>query len=94
MLMKKIVIFMLSILVASAFPEAGIAGAYFQNCQMCHGIDKKRSAARLSKTGLLRKFKTRDQLVAGAMAAKDPDMEPVRNDVELLKEAAADIGLK
>ena len=92
--MKKIILFMLSILVVAVFAKASIAEVYFQNCQMCHGIDRKRSVAKLSKTGLLKKFKTKDQLVAGAMAAKDPNMESIRNDVGLLKDAAADLGLK
>lgn len=94
MLMKKIVLFMLPILVVAVFPKAGIAGVYYQNCQMCHGLDRKSSVAKLTKPGLLKKFKTKDKLIAGAKAAKDPDMESIRDDVELLKEAADDLGLK
>lgn len=92
--MRKIILFVLSVLAVAAFPGTGIAGVYFENCQMCHGLDKKSSVAKLTKAGLLKKYKTRDQLVAGAKATKDPDMEEVRCDAELLASAAADIGLK
>lgn len=92
--MRTIALFTLSILVVAVFAKASIAGVYFENCQMCHGIDRRTSVAKLSKTGLLKKFKTRGELVAGARAAKDPDMESIRNDVKLLRDAAADIGLK
>lgn len=92
--MRTIALFTLSILVVAVFAKTSIAGVYFENCQMCHGIDRRTSVAKLSKTGLLKKFKTRGELVAGARAAKDPDMESIRNDVKLLRDAAADIGLK
>lgn len=92
--MKKIVLFVLSILVVAVFSKAGIAGVYYQNCQMCHGLDKKTSVSRLTKAGLIKKFKTKDRLVAGARAAKDSDMESVRDDLELLKDAADELGLK
>jgi len=85
---------MLSPLIVTIFATASIAGVYEHNCQMCHGISEKESVAKLSKDGLLRKFKTVDELVAGAKAATDTDMESIQNDARLLKEAAADIGLK
>lgn len=94
MLMKKIVLFLLSMLAVAVFSKAGIAGVYYQNCQMCHALDKKSSVSKLTKAGLIKKFKTKDRLVAGARATKDSDMESVRDDVELLKSAAEDIGLK
>lgn len=94
MLMKKAVLFMLSILVVSALATASIAGVFEQNCQMCHGLDEKRSAVRLSKNGLLKKYKTKGEFVAGAKAVTDTDMASVQNDVRLLEDAAADIGLE
>ena len=94
MLMKKIVLFLLPVLIVAVFSKAGIAGVFYQNCQMCHGLDKKSSVAKLTKSGLMKKYKTKDRLVAGARAAKDSDMEPIRDDVELLKDAADDLGLK
>jgi mono/diheme cytochrome c family protein len=92
--MKKIVLFLLPVLIVAVFSKAGIAGVFYQNCQMCHGLDKKSSVAKLTKSGLMKKYKTKDRLVAGARAAKDSDMEPIRDDVELLKDAADDLGLK
>ena len=92
--MKKIIFFMLSTLVVAVFATASIAGVYEQNCQMCHGINERENVAKLSKYGLLKKFETIDELVAGAKAATDTDMESIQNDEKLLKDAAADIGLK
>ena len=92
--MKRIIFFVLSNLVTAVFATACIAGVYEQNCQMCHGINENESVAKLSKDGMLKKFKTVYELVAGAQAATDTDMESIQSDVKLLKDAAADIGLK
>lgn len=94
MFMKKVVLFMLSILVVSVFSTAGIAGVFEQRCQACHGIGEMKNVARSSKDDLLKKFKTKDELVAAAKAVTDTDMAPVQNDIKLLEEAAADIGLE
>ena len=92
--MKKIASFMLLPIVVAVFSTDSNAGVYEQNCQMCHGINENESVAKLSKDGMLKKFKTVYELVAGAQAATDTDMESIQNDVKLLKDAAADIGLK
>jgi hypothetical protein len=92
--MKIYISFMLSAFVVAVFATDSSAGVFERNCQMCHGIDEKESVAKLSKDGLLKKFRTIDELVAGAKAATDTDMESIQNDTRLLKEVAADIGLK
>lgn len=85
---------MLAGIMVAAFATAGFAGVYDAKCALCHKTDGKKGMAKASKDDLLKKFKTVDEFVAGAKAATNPLMKSVQGDEKLLKDAAAEIGLK
>lgn len=92
--MKKMVSIIMAGLMVAAFATAGFAGVYDAKCALCHKTDGKKGMAKASKDDLLKKFKTADEFVAGAKAATNPLMKSVQGDEKLLKDAAAEIGLK
>lgn len=92
--MKKIVFIMLASLMLTVFATAGFAGVYDQKCALCHKTDGKKGMAKASRDDLLKKFKTVDELVAGAKVVTNPLMKSIQSDEKLLKDAAAEMGLK
>ncbi|MFN3479007.1 MAG: hypothetical protein ACK415_01365 [Thermodesulfovibrionales bacterium] len=89
--MKGILSILSVMVVVLSFAVAGSAGTFDEKCAMCHKPGNKPAA---SKETLLKKFKTTDDLIKAAKATTNPMMKAVQGNEDLLKKAAADIGLK
>lgn len=64
--------------------------AGWDTCKGCHKDEGKPAP---SKADLLKKFKTKKELIAAAKASKNPMMNNFKKD-DVLKAAAKDLGLK
>ena len=83
--MKKLLLAMTTLALVTLWPSLSVAGAS-DTCKGCHngsvapGIDALKS-----------KFKTVDELVAGAKNSQNPMMKPIQADEAKLKAAAEEI---
>ncbi|MFN3396879.1 MAG: hypothetical protein ACK4Z9_08835 [Thermodesulfovibrionales bacterium] len=89
--MKGILSILSVMIVVLSFAVVGSAGTFDEKCAVCH---KPANKPALSKESLLKKFKSADELVKAAKASTNPMMKAVQGNEDLLKKAAADIGLK
>lgn len=89
--MKGILSILFAMVVVLAFAVAGFAGTFDEKCAMCHKPGDKPA---MSKESLLKKYKTADDMIKAAKASTNPMMKAVQGNDDLLKKAAADIGLK
>lgn len=92
--MRKMATAMLTVLIITTFSTAAFAGVYDQKCAICHRTDGKKGMSKMSKDELLKKYKTSDEFIKGAKEATSPLMKPVQNNDKLLKDVAAELGLK
>lgn len=83
--MKKILLAITTLALATLMPSISIAGES-DTCKGCHN-----GSVAPSVDSLKAKFKTVDELVAGAKNSKNPMMKPVQADEAKLKAAAAEI---
>lgn len=83
--MKKLLLALTTVALVALMPSLSVAGES-DTCKACHngsvapGIDALKS-----------KFKTVDELVAGAKNTQNPMMKPIQADEAKLKAAAAEI---
>ncbi|MFN3396848.1 MAG: hypothetical protein ACK4Z9_08680 [Thermodesulfovibrionales bacterium] len=89
--MKGILSILSVMVVVLSFAVAGSAGTFDEKCAMCHKPGDKPAP---SKESFLKKFKSANELVRAAKASTNPMMKAVQGNEDLLKKAAADIGLK
>lgn len=92
--MHKMATAILTVLIITAFSTAVFAGVYTQKCATCHRTDGKKGVSKMSKDELLKKYKTTDEFTNGAKEATNPLMKSVQTNDKLLKDVAADLGLK
>lgn len=83
--MKKILLAITTLALVTLMPSISIAGES-DTCKGCHN-----GSVAPSIDTLKGKFKTVDELVAGAKNSKNPMMKPVQADEAKLKAAAAEI---
>ncbi|MDD2740161.1 hypothetical protein A1359_16950 [Methylomonas lenta] len=83
--MKKILLAITTLALVTLMPSISIAGES-DTCKGCHN-----GSVAPSVDSLKAKFKTVDELVAGAKNSKNPMMKPVQADEAKLKAAAAEI---
>jgi hypothetical protein len=74
---------------AIGFCLAGSAHAGWGVCSGCHN-----GAMAINKEGMLAKYTSVEALVKGAQAVENPMMAKIKQDVEGLKAAALELGLK
>ncbi len=86
--MKKVVVMVTLVLVLGSFP---LAMASWDKCKNCHKEGDKPAPA---KETMLKKFKTAATFIEAAKASKNPMMNSIKGNDEVLKAAAADLGLK
>lgn len=93
--MRKIVPLILAVLMIAAAAATGFAGVFNDKCALCHSAGGPKGMAKTSKADMLKKYKTIDELVAGANEANNPMMkESLQGNEKLIRDAARDIGLK
>ena len=83
--MKKTLFAMTSLALVALMPSVSFAGAA-DTCKGCHNGSVAPDVAALKA-----KFKTADELVAGAKSSANPMMKPIQGDEAKLKAAAAEI---
>jgi hypothetical protein len=74
---------------AIGFFLAGSAHAGWGVCSGCHN-----GAMAINKEGMLAKYTSVEALIKGAQAVENPMMAKIKQDVEGLKAAALELGLK
>lgn len=89
--MKRFLSLLLTMIVALSFAAVSFAGTFDEKCAMCHRPGDKPAK---SKESLLAKFKSANELINAAKASTNPMMKPIQGNDDLLKKAAADLGLK
>lgn len=92
--MRKMVLVMLTALMVMAFTVTAFAGLYEQKCAVCHKADGTKGMSKISKDELLKKYKTAEEFIKGAKQTTNPFMKSVQNNDKLLKDVAAELGLK
>jgi len=83
--MKKILLTLATLAVAAVVPSLSNAGAA-DTCKGCHN-----GSVAPAVDALKAKFKTADELVAGAKSSQNPMMKPMQGDEAKLKAAAAEL---
>lgn len=83
--MKKLLLAMTTLALVALMPSSSFAGEA-DTCKGCHNGSVAPSVADLKA-----KFKTADDLVAGAKASTNPMMAPIQGDEAKLKAAAAEL---
>ncbi|WP_150050220.1 MULTISPECIES: hypothetical protein [Methylomonas] len=83
--MKKVLLTLATLAVATVVPSLSIAGAA-DTCKGCHN-----GSVAPAVDALKAKFKTADELVAGAKSSQNPMMKPMQADEAKLKAAAAEL---
>ncbi len=86
--MKKLCAIVTLVLVLGSY---SFAMASWDKCKSCHKEGDKPAPA---KETMLKKFKTATELIEAAKASKSPMMNSIKGNDEVLKAAAADLGLK
>ena len=89
--MKKGLSTIFATIVVLTLVVTGFAGTFDEKCAMCHKPGDKPAK---SKESLLARFKTAEDLIKAAKATTNPMMKAVQGNDDLLKKAAADLGLK
>ena len=89
--MKKGLSTIFATIVVLTLVATGFAGTFDEKCAMCHKPGDKPAK---SKESLLARFKTAEDLIKAAKATTNPMMKAVQGNDDLLKKAAADLGLK
>jgi len=83
--MKKFVLTLATLALVAVMPSLSVAGES-DTCKGCHNGSVAPDVAALKA-----KFKTADDLVAGAKASSNPMMKSIQGDEAKLKAAAAEI---
>lgn len=89
--MKKALLILFAMATILVFTVTGFAGTFDEKCAVCHKLGDKPA---LSKESILKKFKTANDLIKAAKASTNPMMKAIQGNDDLLKKAAADLGLK